>query len=81
MEAVFSIGAALFGIAVVIAVVAWLRRRRRRFDPYDLSRLNDPDPGEPWEEAIDDESGPYCHACDHQNPSGVRVCTSCGRRL
>jgi len=80
MQAIFSIGGALFGIAIVIGVAAWLRRRKR-FDPYDLRRLNDPDPGEVWDEPIDDGSGPYCHACDHQNPSGVRVCMSCGRPL
>lgn len=70
----------LIGIVLVITVIVWLRSKHR--DPYDLSRLNeveDEDPGEAWDDMVNDESGPYCHSCDHPNPLGAGRCLSCGR--
>jgi hypothetical protein len=72
----------LIGIAVMIAVVVWIRSKR--VDPYDLKRLNDPpyeDPGEAWDDMVTEESGPYCSGCDTPNPAGTNFCQSCGRKL
>ncbi|MGO8670496.1 MAG: hypothetical protein ACLQVD_03905 [Capsulimonadaceae bacterium] len=70
----------LIGEALIRAVVVWLRRRRA--GPYDLEHLNDP-PFEPQNvpDQVDDDSGPYCPACDEAHPAGTNFCRSCGRKL
>lgn len=73
---------ALIGFSVMLAVTVWLRRKR--VDPYDLKRLYDPPPeeiGEAYDDMVTEESGPYCHGCDHGNPVGTNFCQSCGRKL
>jgi len=72
----------MIAVVIVFAVVVWLRRKR--VDPYDLRRLNDPDPepvGEAYDDMVDETSGPYCYACDNPNPAGTNFCQSCGRKL
>ncbi len=75
--------AILFGLVIVWAAVVWIRRKR--VDPYDLRRLNavddDDEPGEAWDDMVNDESEPYCHSCDQPNPRGAGRCLSCGRPL
>ena len=72
----------IIGVVVVIAVVVWIRRKR--VDPYDLRRLNDPPPeppGEAYDDMVDEHSDAYCYACDHPNPPDTYFCQSCGRKL
>ena len=54
------------GALVVAGVFAWQRRRRAMM--YDLRRWHDDPPGEAYDDMVDEDSGPYCHLCDHPNP-------------
>ena len=84
-------GAALLGLAVLLAVWVWAKRRRG--DAYDLRRLQDAprtgmydsSPLGAEEEAevgvADEDSGPYCLSCDEAYPAGTPACPRCGRRL
>ncbi len=67
------------GLVAGAGIVAW--RRRRRAMRYDLRRLHDEPPGEAYDDMIDDESGPYCHLCDHPNPRDTFFCRSCGQKI
>ena len=74
-----TLGLLAMGILVVAAVVAWQRRRRAM--RYDLRYWHDDPPGEPYEDTVDEESGPYCHLCDHPNPPDTHFCQSCGQKI
>lgn len=70
----------LIGVALIVAVAAWLRSKRN--DPYDLKKLwDEPEPLDPVEEPLDEDSGPYCHSCDEPHGPGTNFCRHCGRKL
>lgn len=58
-----------------------------RRDPYDLSRLWEPEPEDQADEGAvdamdsDDDGTLLCHACGHAVPHPLRVCPECGRAL
>ena len=80
-------------LGLVVLYAAWTWWARRRADQYDLSRLRDaPRTGmydqtallpeeEPDDDWVNEDSGPYCHACGEAYPPGTSACLRCRRPL
>ncbi len=73
-----TLGLLAIGLVVIAGVVAWQRRRARM---YDLRFWTEEEWKASDDDGVDEDSGPYCHLCDHPNPPGTHFCQSCGQKI